>query len=75
MEITVEHLRHNGEVYRGMRDGFLVLIDFQDAAYSVLFNIVCSLYQSSKMVQTLLCRGSGSVFRTLLLSLCTVEDA
>lgn len=32
MEIIVEHLRHNDEVYHGMMDGFLVFIDFQDAA-------------------------------------------
>lgn len=35
MEMTVEYLRHNDEVYHGMKDGFLVFIDFQDAAVNI----------------------------------------
>lgn len=63
MQVIVEHLRHIGEVYYGVRDGFLAFIYFQDVAYSMFFNILCFLYQSSKMVQTLLYGGSGSIFR------------
>lgn len=75
MEMIVEHLRHIGEVYYGMRDGFLAFFYFQDVAYSIVFNILCFLYQSSKMVQTLLYGGSGSIFRTLFLSICKGGNA
>lgn len=75
MEMIVEHLRHIGKVYYGMKDGFLAFIYFQYAAYSMFFNILYFLYQRSKMVQILLYEGPGSIFRSLFLSICKGENA